>query len=36
MPPGDGFMRIVFLASPDELHDIYQLIEEFTRDYLYA
>jgi alanine-synthesizing transaminase len=36
MPPGDGFMRIVFLASPDELRDIYQLIEEFTRDYLYA
>jgi len=36
MPPGDGFMRIVFLASPDELRDVYQLIEDFTRDYLYA
>ena len=36
MPAGDGFMRIVFLASPDDLRDIYQLVAEFTRDYLHA
>ena len=36
MPAGDGFMRIVFLASPDDLRDIYQLVADFTRDYLHA
>ena len=34
MPPDEGFMRIVFLASPDDLRDIYQLVADFTRDYL--
>jgi len=34
MPAGDGFMRIVFLAAPDDLRDIYQLVADFTRDYL--
>lgn len=32
--PADGFFRVVFLASPAELSDIYDLIAEFTRDYL--
>jgi alanine-synthesizing transaminase len=36
MPAGDGFMRIVFLASPDDLREIYQLVADFTRDYLHA
>jgi aspartate/methionine/tyrosine aminotransferase len=34
MAPEDGFMRVVFLAPPDELRDIYSLVGEFTRDYL--
>jgi alanine-synthesizing transaminase len=34
MPPEDGFLRIVFLASPDDLRDIYQLVAAFTRDFL--
>ena len=32
--PADGYMRIVFLASPDELGEIYDLMADFTRDYL--
>jgi aspartate/methionine/tyrosine aminotransferase len=32
--PEDGFFRVVFLASPDELSDIYDGIAAFTRDYL--
>ena len=32
--PGDGFFRVVFLAPPAELSDIYASIAEFTRDYL--
>jgi len=32
--PGDGYFRIVFLASPPELREIYQLIADFTREYL--
>jgi aspartate/methionine/tyrosine aminotransferase len=32
--PADGFFRVVFLAAPAELSDIYDLIAEFTRDYL--
>ena len=27
-------MRIVFLASPDELRAIYDLMADFTKDYL--
>jgi alanine-synthesizing transaminase len=34
MPPEDGFLRIVFLAPPDELREIYQLMGAFTADYL--
>jgi len=34
MPPADGFLRIVFLASLDELNDIYDLMARFTQEYL--
>jgi alanine-synthesizing transaminase len=30
----DGFFRVVFLAAPAELSAIYDLIADFTRDYL--
>jgi alanine-synthesizing transaminase len=32
--PEDGFFRVVFLASPSELSDIYDLIADFTKDFL--
>jgi alanine-synthesizing transaminase len=32
--PEDGFFRVVFLASPDELSIIYDDLAAFTRDYL--
>jgi alanine-synthesizing transaminase len=32
--PEDGFFRVVFLASPRELSEIYDLVAEFTRDFL--
>lgn len=32
--PSDGFFRVVFLAPPDELSVIYDLIAEFTREFL--
>jgi aspartate/methionine/tyrosine aminotransferase len=32
--PSDGFFRVVFLASPKELAEIYDLIASFTRDFL--
>jgi alanine-synthesizing transaminase len=32
--PEDGFFRVVFLASPDELAQIYDDIAEFTRTFL--
>ena len=32
--PEDGFFRVVFLASPGELHEIYDLIAEFTPRYV--
>jgi alanine-synthesizing transaminase len=31
--PEDGFFRVVFLASPAELSEIYGLIADFTTDY---
>ena len=31
--PGDGFFRVVFLASPTELSDIYDTIAEFTQEF---
>jgi alanine-synthesizing transaminase len=34
MAPQDGYMRIVFLAAPDELRTIYGLIGDFTREHL--
>jgi aspartate/methionine/tyrosine aminotransferase len=35
MPATAGYLRIVFLASPEELTDIYRLMAEFTADYLH-
>jgi alanine-synthesizing transaminase len=32
--PADGFFRVVFLAPPSELTEIYDLIERFTREFL--
>ena len=32
--PADGFFRVVFLASPQELSAIYDLIADFTKDFL--
>ncbi|HEX9367792.1 MAG TPA: aminotransferase class I/II-fold pyridoxal phosphate-dependent enzyme [Vicinamibacterales bacterium] len=32
--PEDGFFRVVFLASPGELSDIFDLVGAFTRDFL--
>jgi aspartate/methionine/tyrosine aminotransferase len=34
LPAEDGFLRIVFLAPPAELRDIYKLMSDFTRSYL--
>ncbi len=34
LPAADGFLRIVFLASPEELRDIYRLMADFTQAYL--
>ena len=34
MAPEDGYLRIVFLTSPEELRTIYGLIADFTREYL--
>jgi alanine-synthesizing transaminase len=36
MPPADGYLRIVFLAAPDELREIYRLMADFTAHYLSA
>jgi len=32
--PEDGFFRVVFLANPTELAAIYDLVADFTRDFL--
>jgi aspartate/methionine/tyrosine aminotransferase len=32
--PEDGFFRVVFLASPQELSEIYDLVAEFTAGFL--
>jgi alanine-synthesizing transaminase len=32
--PEDGFFRVVFLANPAELTTIYDLVADFTRDFL--
>jgi alanine-synthesizing transaminase len=34
MRADDGFLRIVFLAAPDELREIFALMAAFTADYL--
>jgi aspartate/methionine/tyrosine aminotransferase len=34
MPAADGFFRIVFLSSPEELRDVYDLMAGFTREFL--
>lgn len=34
LPATDGCMRIVFLASPAELREVYRLMADFTADYL--
>jgi len=34
LAPADGFFRVVFLASPDELREIYHAMAVFTRRYL--
>lgn len=34
--PRDGYFRIVFLASPDELNELYDAIEAFTAEFLAA
>lgn len=34
LPAADGFFRVVFLASPGELHEIYDLIADFTPRFL--
>jgi alanine-synthesizing transaminase len=36
MPPDGGYFRVVFLASPAELDDIYTLVEGFTGRFLSA
>ena len=36
LPPADGFLRIVFLAPPAELREIFSLMAEFTRAYVSA
>jgi alanine-synthesizing transaminase len=33
-PPEEGYFRVVFLASPAELAGIYDLVADFTRDFL--
>lgn len=34
LPAADGYLRIVFLASPQELSEVYRLMADFTADYL--
>jgi alanine-synthesizing transaminase len=34
MPAEDGYFRVVFLASPAELGEIYDIMAAFTKDYL--
>jgi alanine-synthesizing transaminase len=34
LPANEGFFRIVYLASPDELADIYQTMDNFTARFL--
>jgi alanine-synthesizing transaminase len=34
MPATDGYLRVVFLADPEELRDIYRLLVDFTTQYI--
>ena len=34
LPAGDGFLRVVFLADPEELGEIYDLMASFTHEFL--
>jgi aspartate/methionine/tyrosine aminotransferase len=34
MPPEDGYLRIVYLAPPEELSKVYDLMATFTAEYL--
>jgi len=34
LPPSDGYLRIVFLASLEELRTVYRLMADFTADFL--
>ena len=34
LPAADGYLRIVFLASLDELKEVYRLMADFTADFL--
>jgi alanine-synthesizing transaminase len=34
LPAADGYLRIVFLASPAELRQVYQLMADYTADFL--
>jgi aspartate/methionine/tyrosine aminotransferase len=34
LPPSDGYFRIVFLASLEELTTVYRLMADFTADFL--
>jgi alanine-synthesizing transaminase len=36
MPPDGGYFRVVFLASPTELDEIYDTVASFTRRYVSA
>ena len=34
LPASDGYLRIVFLASPEELNDVYRVMAEFTAGFV--
>jgi aspartate/methionine/tyrosine aminotransferase len=34
LPPLEGYLRIVFLASPEELTEVYRLMAEYTADFV--
>ena len=34
LPAAEGYLRIVFLASPEELTEVYRLMADYTADFL--
>ena len=36
LPASEGYLRIVYLAAPDELREIYRLMGEYTAEFLRA